>query len=165
MCGASELVVDETGPSDEPLQARRTNLAVVAVLGTIIVVLTCAVYFWSGRTQTAAQGPPANVTRPSVVETSPSTETPPAPAAATVVTPPVAAHKSAPETTKDPIELWKRVRRGNTEAEIELAMMYLDGRQVSQNCEQAHLLLLAAAKKQTTKSTDLLSQLYTERCR
>lgn len=70
----------------------------------------------------------------------------------------------APATTDDPTELWKRVRNGNTDAEVTLARFYLDGKGVTQNCEQAHLLLLAAAKKQSRTAGLLLSGVYPLRC-
>jgi len=69
-----------------------------------------------------------------------------------------------PEIAHDPVELWKEVQHGSTEAEVELAIMYLDGTGVTQNCEQAHLLLLAAARKQSAKSRNLLSSIYAQRC-
>jgi hypothetical protein len=42
--------------------------------------------------------------------------------------------------------LWAAVRKGNTTAEVELAELYLTGDGVTKNCEQAHILLLAASK-------------------
>lgn len=64
----------------------------------------------------------------------------------------------------DPAELWKRVQSGSAAAEIALAKLYLDGRGVTQNCEQAHLLLLAASKKRSGAASDLLSGDYLRRC-
>ncbi len=61
-------------------------------------------------------------------------------------------------------ELWKRVRRGDTGAEVSLAKLYLQGTRVSQNCEQAHLLLLAAAKKRHPEADRLLTNDYAQRC-
>jgi hypothetical protein len=69
------------------------------------------------------------------------------------------------EIRDDPAELWKRVQRGNANAEVELARLYLDGRGVAQNCEQAHLLLLAAWKKRSDAASNLLSGDYLRRCR
>ncbi|MBZ5571265.1 MAG: hypothetical protein LAO09_05220 [Acidobacteriia bacterium] len=69
----------------------------------------------------------------------------------------------APEDS--PVELWKRVRHGDTDAEVALAKLYLDGTRVSQNCEQAHLLLLAASKKRHQEADRLLSGDYAQRCR
>jgi hypothetical protein len=69
-----------------------------------------------------------------------------------------------PETGDDPASLWKRVGTGSASAEVELARLYLDGTHVPQNCEQAHLLLLAALKKQSSKAGDLLTGVYSQRC-
>jgi hypothetical protein len=65
----------------------------------------------------------------------------------------------------DPAQLWKRVGRGDTSAEVALARLYLDGTGVSQNCEQAHLLLLAASRKRYPEADRLLSGDYSQRCR
>jgi hypothetical protein len=43
--------------------------------------------------------------------------------------------------------LWSEVGAGNTKAEVELAQLYLEGDGVTKNCEQARVLLRAAAKK------------------
>jgi len=65
----------------------------------------------------------------------------------------------------DAAHLWKRVQRGSAGAEVELAKLYLEGRGVVQNCEQAHLLLLAALKKKKGAASNLLSGDYVRRCR
>src|ERR1700741_1955914 len=39
----------------------------------------------------------------------------------------------------DPVELWKAVKRGNVNAEVALADLYLQGKSVPQSCEQAHM--------------------------
>jgi TPR repeat protein len=67
--------------------------------------------------------------------------------------------------TDDPAELWKKVRTGSADAEIELAKLYLDGKGVTQNCEQAHLLLLAASRKHSSAASEVLSGDYVQRCR
>jgi hypothetical protein len=64
----------------------------------------------------------------------------------------------------DPAELWKRVQEGSTTAEIQLAVLYLEGSVVEQSCEQAHLLLVAASRKGSKVASDLLSGKYAERC-
>jgi TPR repeat protein len=56
------------------------------------------------------------------------------------------------------------VRQGNIEAEVALAKLYLEGTEVPQNCEQAHMLLLAASKKGNNNADELLSGSYAERC-
>lgn len=65
----------------------------------------------------------------------------------------------------DPAELWRRVQRGSANAEVELARLYLDGQRVTQNCEQARMLLLAASRKRSGAAIDLLSGAYVHRCR
>ena len=73
------------------------------------------------------------------------------------------AAKPAP-ATDDPAELWKRVRKGDADAEVALAKLYVDGNGVPRNCEQAHLLLLAASRKGHKTADSVLSGLYTQRC-
>jgi hypothetical protein len=68
------------------------------------------------------------------------------------------------EVQENPAELWRRVQSGSTAAEVELAKLYLDGKGVAQNCEQARLLLLAASKKQSGVASNLLSGDYFRRC-
>lgn len=65
----------------------------------------------------------------------------------------------------DPAELWRRVQRGNANAEVELAKLYVAGKGVTQNCEQAHLLLLAASRKRSNAASDVLSGDYAQHCR
>lgn len=73
--------------------------------------------------------------------------------------------ETAVEIRDDPAELWKRVQRGSADAEVELAKLYVEGNGVTQNCEQARVLLLAASKKQRGAATKLLSGDYLHRCR
>jgi hypothetical protein len=67
-------------------------------------------------------------------------------------------------STVDPAELWKRVKEGNTSAETKLAVLYLEGSVVEQNCEQARLLLVAASRKASKVASGLLNGEYAERC-
>jgi hypothetical protein len=60
--------------------------------------------------------------------------------------------------------LWSRVRKGNTGAEVALAKLYLEGTVVEPSCEQAHLLLLAASRKQSKAADDLLAGAYAKQC-
>jgi TPR repeat protein len=71
-----------------------------------------------------------------------------------------------PDTAKenDPVELWKAVKRGNVSAEVALANLYLEGKSVSQNCEQAHMLLQTASMKGSQAADTLLKGTYAERC-
>jgi hypothetical protein len=65
---------------------------------------------------------------------------------------------------ENPTELWSRVRKGNTGAEVALAKLYLEGTVVEPSCEQAHLLLLAASRKQSKAADDLLAGAYAKQC-
>jgi hypothetical protein len=71
-----------------------------------------------------------------------------------------------PDTAKedDPVELWKAVKRGNVSAEVALASLYLQGKSVPQNCEQAHMLLRTASTKGSKAADTLLKSSYPERC-
>jgi hypothetical protein len=64
----------------------------------------------------------------------------------------------------DPAELWKAVKRGSVNAEIALANLYLEGETVPKNCEQAHMLLSAAAMKGSKAADEYLKSSYAERC-
>jgi TPR repeat protein len=72
----------------------------------------------------------------------------------------------ATDSTKedDPAELWNAVKRGNVRAEVALANLYLKGEAVPQNCEQAHMLLLAASMKGSKSADNFLKSSYAERC-
>jgi hypothetical protein len=59
--------------------------------------------------------------------------------------------------TNDPEKLWAKVKKGSSDAEVNLARMYLDGVAVPQNCEQAQVLLLAASRKGNATAADLLN--------
>ena len=71
-----------------------------------------------------------------------------------------------PDTAKedDPVELWNLVKRGNVSAEVALANLYLQGKSVPQNCEQAHMLLRTASTKGSKAADVLLKGSYAERC-
>ena len=55
--------------------------------------------------------------------------------------------------------LWKAVRAGNPQATVELAKMYEEGDGVAQSCDQARLLLSAAAAKGNAQAKLELQQL------
>lgn len=71
---------------------------------------------------------------------------------------------SIQDSTDDPAELWNRVKEGSTSAEIKLAALYMEGSGVDQDCEQAHLLLLAASRKGNKIASGLLGGKYAEQC-
>jgi hypothetical protein len=64
----------------------------------------------------------------------------------------------------DPVELWKAVKRGSVSAEVTLANLYLEGKSVTQNCQQAQMLLHAASMKGSNAANTLLTSSYAERC-
>lgn len=184
MCGTARpaddagvpQVLDEKSQRPRPTLLARLRATTGPMLSkrarvlAAIIVLTCGISLWIGKLHTAAPSAALPDTKKSVVDsTPPLAQVPEIDQArpvsnATIITEPVKASLRKTEMTQDPAELWKDVQRGSTEAEIQLAMMYMDGTRVHQNCEQAHLLLMAAAKKQNAKSSDLLSHIYTQRC-
>lgn len=64
----------------------------------------------------------------------------------------------------EPAFLWNAVKRGNVRAEVALANLYIKGSEVPQNCEQAHMLLLAASKKDSRVAEDSLRN-YAAQCK
>jgi hypothetical protein len=70
--------------------------------------------------------------------------------------------------SQDPAEevraLWSAVGQGNTAAEVTLAKLYLIGGGVDKNCDQARVLLRAAAKKGNTEAISKLSQITRQGC-
>ncbi len=56
--------------------------------------------------------------------------------------------------------LWKAIAKGNSEAPLQLANMYLEGRGVAQNCEQALILLRSAAQHGSAPARSKLGALY-----
>jgi hypothetical protein len=82
---------------------------------------------------------------------------------------------SSPEQTSvidprshDPAEqartLWSAVAQGNTSAEVALARLYLIGGGVPKSCDQARVLLQAAARKGNGEALDKLSQIDHQGC-
>ena len=57
----------------------------------------------------------------------------------------------------DPATLWEQVKEGRSDAEVELARIYLDGTGREQNCEQARVLLRDASRRGNTHAADLLA--------
>ena len=56
--------------------------------------------------------------------------------------------------------LWKATAKGNGEAPVRLAEMYAQGRGVPRDCEQAMLLLNAAARKMNVRARSKLGSMY-----
>jgi len=55
-----------------------------------------------------------------------------------------------------PDDLWSQVKNENSDAELELARMYLEGTSVPRNCTQAQILLQAASRRGNEHATYLL---------
>lgn len=61
--------------------------------------------------------------------------------------------------------LWKAVSKGNVAATVTLSDLYLHGDGVPKNCDQAHLLLIAAARKGAKGAAERLRNLQAFGCR
>ena len=72
---------------------------------------------------------------------------------------------SAPNRSAEAMRLWSAVASGNSSAEVELARLYLKGDGVPRNCEQAKVLLWAAAKRGSVDARQQLKELRTSGCR
>jgi hypothetical protein len=144
----------------------------LAVVST--VVLVCTGSYLTLRSRTIVQSPAAvhSVGTPS---SPPNTPKPVAPSNETEAFPQQdgklrsaeprrGANPSRGKEDDDPIELWSRVRQGDTEAEVTLAKLYLRGTALERNCKQAHMLLLAAARKQNKVADGILGGVYQQQC-
>jgi hypothetical protein len=60
--------------------------------------------------------------------------------------------------------LWASVEKGNTKAAIILADLYIWGRGVPQNCDQARVLLTAAAKRASSEAAQRLQDMASDGC-
>lgn len=82
--------------------------------------------------------------------------------------PPAPATSISVAQSEDPADrihsLWAAVAQGNTSAEVTLAKLYLIGGGVSKSCDQARVLLQAAAKKGNGEALDKLSQINQQGC-
>lgn len=107
-----------------------------------------------------AQGDREKVVSPPTKAESPVRDERPAPAA----------EDSTPKNTRslNPAEevraLWTEVGKGNTSAEVTLAKLYLIGGGVTKNCDQARVLLRAAAKKGNSEAITQLVQITRQGC-
>jgi hypothetical protein len=61
--------------------------------------------------------------------------------------------------------LWKAVGKQNASAALLLSDLYMRGDGVSKNCDQARLLLIAAAKRGSSQATEQLRRLQASGCR
>jgi TPR repeat protein len=60
--------------------------------------------------------------------------------------------------------LWAAVEKGNVGAEIDLAELFRTGRGVAKNCDQARILLSAAARKGSAEARKRLEAFQREGC-
>ena len=60
--------------------------------------------------------------------------------------------------------LWVAVEKGNNGAEVALAELYRRGQGVPKNCDQARILLSAAARKGSAEAQKHLDELVREGC-
>lgn len=79
--------------------------------------------------------------------------------------PPSSTSESLSQDPADRVHsLWAAVAQGNTSAEVTLAKLYLIGGGVTKSCDQARVLLQAAAKKGNVEALDKLSQINQQGC-
>lgn len=72
---------------------------------------------------------------------------------------------SAQDRSAEVTRLWSAVASGNAAAEVDLARLYLKGDGAPHNCEQAKILLRAAAKGGSVEARQQLKKLRTSDCR
>lgn len=71
---------------------------------------------------------------------------------------------STQDRSDEATRLWSAVASGNSSAEVDLAQLYLRGTGVPRNCEQAKVLLRAAAKRGSVEARQELKELRTTGC-
>ena len=105
--------------------------------------------------------PAANITAP--VETAKAIQPPPAPKPSAKPQPgqqELDKAMNASDPTAAAAWLWKATSRGNPEAPVRLADMYIKGNGVPKSCEQAMVLLRSAATKENAPARNRLAALY-----
>jgi len=157
-------------PREEESGARsRSPFPIVVVAAIISCVLLLLVFRTSksGGSDSPPQAPASLSPLPKPPAAAAVSPVPdlPSPPAVEGFRPPALPARKRVDAANDPAELWRSVRKGNPDAEIRLAKLYLEGNTVAQNCEQAHLLLLAAMKRNSKAADNILSGLYERRCR
>jgi PilZ domain len=70
----------------------------------------------------------------------------------------------ARERSEQAMQLWAAVGAGDSRAEVNLARLYMKGEGVPRNCEQARILLRAAAKSGNREARQQLLKLRTSGC-
>jgi TPR repeat protein len=64
------------------------------------------------------------------------------------------------DTAAEGVWLWKATAKGNPDAPVQLAELYINGNGVPQSCEQAVVLLKTAATKDNARACNRLASLY-----
>jgi len=68
--------------------------------------------------------------------------------------------KNASDAAATAAWLWKATAKGNPDAPVQLADMYVNGQGVPRSCEQAEVLLKTAAEKQNARARNRLASMY-----
>lgn len=68
--------------------------------------------------------------------------------------------KNASDAAATAAWLWKATAKGNPDAPVELADMYISGQGVPRSCEQAEVLLKTAAEKENAHARNRLASMY-----
>ncbi len=68
--------------------------------------------------------------------------------------------KNASDAAASAVWLWKATAKGNPDAPVQLADMYINGQGVPRSCEQAIVLLKTAAEKENAHARNRLASMY-----
>jgi TPR repeat protein len=68
--------------------------------------------------------------------------------------------KNASDAAATAAWLWKATAKGNPDAPVQLADMYISGQGVPRSCEQAEVLLKTAAEKENARARNRLASMY-----
>ncbi len=68
--------------------------------------------------------------------------------------------KNASDSAAEAAWLWKATAKGNADAPVQLADMYIQGDGVPRSCEQAVVLLKTAAEKENARARNRLASMY-----
>ena len=68
--------------------------------------------------------------------------------------------KNASDAAATAAWLWKATAKGNPDAPVQLADMYINGQGVPRSCEQAEVLLKTAAEKENARARNRLASMY-----
>jgi hypothetical protein len=166
---------DDEASSDSPVQQKSSILGLTTLVAVLVVSVGLTLFasfrYELSKTRPHKELPPApEITggsgQPKSENTGPQQVVHYSPRQAPLAVPAslVTVKKTRAAEENDPVHLWDAVKRGSVHAELALANLYLKGEAVSQNCEQAHMLLLAASMKGSKPADHVLKSSYAERC-